>query len=66
MHFVSPEDWKAKKKAGKEQREKLGLDHGHKGKKASKASSAEPKDAMQKVEVCFVRAIFHHTFALSR
>ncbi|KAK1415993.1 hypothetical protein QVD17_31781 [Tagetes erecta] len=45
------EDWKAKKKAGKEQREKLGLDHGHKGKKASKAASGEPKDAMQKVEL---------------
>lgn len=39
------------KKASKEEREKLGLDHPHKGKKAHKAPSGQPKDAMSKVEL---------------
>ncbi|KAL8258302.1 hypothetical protein R6Q59_030343 [Mikania micrantha] len=45
------DEGKPGKKASKEEREKLGLDHSHKGKKASKAASSEPKDAMQKVDL---------------
>lgn len=53
MNFISLDDGKAGKKASKKDREKLGLDQANKGKKASKAAAAgEPKDAMQKVDVC--------------
>ncbi|KAL8218727.1 hypothetical protein R6Q57_022100 [Mikania cordata] len=45
------DEQKPGKKASKEEREKLGLDHQHKGKKASKSASSEPKDAMQKVDL---------------
>ncbi|KAI3816641.1 hypothetical protein L1987_16344 [Smallanthus sonchifolius] len=46
------DDGKTGGKASKEDREKLGLEHGHKGKKkASKKAYDEPKDAMQKVEL---------------
>ncbi|KAL9996662.1 putative target SNARE coiled-coil domain-containing protein [Helianthus debilis subsp. tardiflorus] len=48
----SRDDGKGGKKASKKDREKLGLDQQHKGKKASKAAaSGEPKDAMQKVDL---------------
>ncbi|KAK9063635.1 hypothetical protein SSX86_017506 [Deinandra increscens subsp. villosa] len=48
----SKDDKKSGKKGSKGDREKLGLDDPKKGKKASKAaSSGEPKDAMQKVEL---------------
>ncbi|KAF5777171.1 putative target SNARE coiled-coil domain-containing protein [Helianthus annuus] len=42
---------KGKEKGSKEDREKLGLEHGHKGKKGSKTAHGDPKDAMQKVEM---------------
>ncbi|KAL7587811.1 putative SNAP25 homologous protein SNAP30 [Lactuca sativa] len=42
---------KGDKKASKEQREKLGLEQGHKGKKDNKKGHGEAKSAMQKVEV---------------
>ena len=55
VYFVSLDDGKAHKKSSKEEREKLGLDHkAKKAHKAHKHAHGEPKDAMQKVEVCVV------------